>query len=62
MMTLTVTMDQLQKLTLNSTVGFPTQEQIILEVGSEEISYTGITGTKITGITRGVQVLLDHHI
>jgi len=39
-------------ITVDSTVGFPPNGQIIIE--SEIISYTGITATTFTGLTRGV--------
>ena len=39
-------------ITVDSTVGFPPNGQIIIE--SEIISYTGITATTFTGCTRGV--------
>ena len=43
------------EITLNSVVGFPTSGTNYIQVGSEEISYTGITGLKLTGITRAVR-------
>ena len=43
------------EITLNSVTGFPTTGTNYVQVGGEEISYTGITGTKLTGITRAVR-------
>ncbi len=49
-----VTMDLL-RITLTSTTGFPTTGTNFIQVGTEEISYTGITGNNLTGITRAVR-------
>jgi len=38
-----------------STTGFPSTGTNIIQVGTEEISYTGITATSFTGITRAVR-------
>jgi len=38
-----------------STTGFPSAGTNIIQVGTEEISYTGITSTSFTGITRAVR-------
>jgi len=38
-----------------STTGFPSSGTNIIQVGTEEISYTGITATSFTGITRAVR-------
>jgi hypothetical protein len=43
------------EITLNSVTGFPTSGTNYVQVGSEEISYTGITGSKLTGITRAAR-------
>ena len=43
------------EITLASTTGFPSSGTNFIEVGSEEISYTGITGSKLTGITRAAR-------
>ncbi len=43
------------EITLNSVTGFPTSGTNYVQVGAEEISYTGITGSKLTGITRAVR-------
>ena len=43
------------EITLNSVTGFPTSGTNYIQVGSEEISYTGITGSKLTGITRAAR-------
>jgi len=43
------------EITLNSVTGFPTSGTNYVQIGSEEISYTGITGSKLTGITRAVR-------
>ena len=42
-------------ITLTSTTGFPSSGTNYIQVGSEEISYTGITGNNLTGITRGAR-------
>jgi hypothetical protein len=39
------------EITLNSTTGFPSVGHVVID--SEIISYTGISGVKLTGITRG---------
>lgn len=41
--------------TLTSTTGFPSSGTNYIQVGSEEISYTGITGNNLTGITRAAR-------
>ena len=38
-----------------STTGFPSTGTNFIQVGTEEISYTGITSTSFTGITRNVR-------
>ena len=38
-----------------STTGFPSSGTNYIQVGAEEISYTGITGSKLTGITRAAR-------
>tara|TARA_Y100001973_G_scaffold24706_1_gene36879 strand:- start:407 stop:2623 length:2217 start_codon:yes stop_codon:yes gene_type:complete len=38
-----------------STTGFPSSGTNYIQVGSEEISYTGVTATSFTGITRAVR-------
>ncbi len=38
-----------------STTGFPSSGTNYIQVGSEEISYTGVTSTSFTGITRAVR-------
>ena len=43
------------EITLNSVTGFPTSGTNYVQIGAEEISYTGITGSKLTGITRAVR-------
>ena len=43
------------EITLNSVTGFPTTGTNFVQIGGEEISYTGITGVKLTGITRAVR-------
>ena len=43
------------EITLNSVTGFPTSGTNYVQVGAEEISYTGITGLKLTGITRAAR-------
>ncbi len=43
------------EITLTSVTGFPTSGTNHVQIGSEEISYTGITGTKLTGIGRGAR-------
>ena len=42
-------------ITLTSTVGFPTTGTNYIQVGTEEISYTGVSGNDLTGITRAVR-------
>jgi len=42
-------------ITLTSTASFPTTGTNYIQVGSEEISYTGVSGSTITGITRAVR-------
>jgi len=42
-------------ITLTSTVGFPTTGTNFMKVGTEEISYTGVSGNNLTGITRAVR-------
>jgi len=43
------------EITLTSTTGFPSTGTNHILIGTEEISYTGITGNKITGIGRGAR-------
>ena len=43
------------EITLTSTSGFPSTGTNHILIGTEEISYTGITGNKITGISRGAR-------
>jgi len=43
------------EITLTSTSGFPSTGTNHILIGTEEISYTGITGNKITGIGRGAR-------
>ena len=40
---------------LNDATQFPTSGTNFLQIGSEEISYTGITSSVLTGVTRGVR-------
>jgi len=42
-------------ITLTSVVGFPTTGTNYIQVGTEEISYTGVSGNDLTGITRNVR-------
>jgi len=42
-------------ITLTSTINFPSSGTNFIQVGNEEISYTGISGNDLTGITRGVR-------
>ena len=42
-------------ITLASVVGFPTTGTNYIQVGTEEISYTGVSGSDLTGITRAVR-------
>ena len=42
-------------ITLTSTIGFPSTGTNFILVGSEEISYTGVSGNDLTGITRAVR-------
>jgi hypothetical protein len=48
-------------ITLTSTTGFPSSGTNYIQVGSEEISYTGITGNNLTGITRAAEDQLELH-
>jgi hypothetical protein len=43
------------EITLTSVTGFPSTGTNFVQIGSEEISYTGITGTKLTGIGRAAR-------
>ena len=43
------------EITLASTTGLPSAGTNYVQVGAEEISYTGITGSKLTGITRAAR-------
>jgi len=43
------------EITLTSVTGFPTSGTNHVTIGSEEISYTGITGNKLTGIGRAAR-------
>jgi len=42
-------------ITLTSTANFPDSGTNFILVGTEEISYTGVSGNNLTGITRGVR-------
>jgi hypothetical protein len=42
-------------ITLDSVTGFPTTGTNYIQVGTEEISYTGVSGSNLTGITRAVR-------
>ena len=42
-------------ITLTSVTGFPTTGTNYILVGTEEISYTGVSGSNLTGITRNVR-------
>ena len=42
-------------ITLTDTTGFPTSGTNYIQVDSEEISYTGVSGNDLTGITRGAR-------
>ena len=42
-------------ITLTSTTGFPSSGTNYIQVGTEEISYTGISGNDLTGITRAAR-------
>jgi len=42
-------------ITLTSSTGFPTTGTNFIQVGTEEISYTGVNGNDLTGITRAVR-------
>jgi len=43
------------EITLGSTTGFPTTGTNFIKIGTEEISYTGVNGNKLTGITRAAR-------
>jgi len=42
-------------ITLDSVTGFPTSGTNYIQVGTEEISYTGVSGSDLTGITRNAR-------
>ena len=42
-------------ITLTSTTGFPSSGTNYIQVGTEEISYTGVSGNNLTGITRAAR-------
>jgi hypothetical protein len=42
-------------ITLDSVTGFPTTGTNYIKVGTEEISYTGVSGSDLTGITRAAR-------
>ena len=42
-------------ITLTSTTNFPSSGTNFIQVGTEEISYTGVSGNDLTGITRAVR-------
>ena len=42
-------------ITVTSTANFPTSGTNFIQVGNEEISYTGVSGNTLTGITRAVR-------
>jgi len=42
-------------ITLTSTANFPSSGTNFIKVGTEEISYTGVSGSDLTGITRAVR-------
>ena len=42
-------------ITLTSTANFPSSGTNFIQVGTEEISYTGVSGNNLTGITRAVR-------
>ena len=42
-------------ITLDSVTGFPTTGTNYIQVGTEEISYTGVSGSNLTGITRNAR-------
>ena len=42
-------------ITLTSTTGFPSSGTNYIQVGTEEISYTGVSGNDLTGITRAAR-------
>ena len=43
------------EITLTDATQFPSSGTNFVQIGTEEISYTGVTGNKLTGITRGVR-------
>ena len=43
------------EITLASATGFPTTGTNFIKIGTEEISYTGVAGNKLTGITRAAR-------
>ena len=47
--------DTTTTIVLTSVANFPTSGTNHIQIGTEEISYTGISGTTLTGVTRGVR-------
>ena len=47
--------DTTTTIVLTSVVNFPTSGTNHVQIGTEEISYTGISGNTLTGVTRGVR-------
>ena len=43
------------EITLTDATQFPSSGTNFVQIGTEEISYTGVTGNKLTGITRGAR-------
>ena len=43
------------EITIGSITGFPSTGTNFIQVGTEEISYTGVSGNKLTGITRAAR-------
>ena len=47
--------DSTTTIVLTSVVNFPSTGTNFIQIGSEEISYTGISGNTLTGVTRGAR-------
>ena len=47
--------DTTTTIVLTSVANFPSSGTNYIQIGTEEISYTGISGTTLTGVTRGVR-------
>ena len=53
--------DSTTTVVLTSVVNFPSTGTNFIKIGTEEISYTGMSGNDLTGITRAVRGTTEHH-